>query len=374
MAMNIVRCLSAGVMLVAITAGAARAHASVQYSVTHIGTLNNLNTEPYAINNNGQITGYSVSGSNTAYRWDEVNGMQAIWSSSSLPYSLGNAINDSGTVAGVVGPNAGSLTPLTLTSTLTPTVLSNLPGTAVTSARQALGINNAGVAVGFAANSSNINKIARWNPDGSVTAIDGFAADRNSVARDINNNGQIVGNSIMPGTFLQHAFVYDNGTLTDLGTPSGGTRSEAFAINDAGQVVGWSHDTGNTPIGFVWQNGNFTSLGTIAGLDGSSIPAAINSSGQVVGRVGNNANLARAFYWDSTNGIVDLNTLIDPSLGITLRDARGINDDGWIIAWGTFPGGSISTGKRAFLLRPVPGAPGIALLAIGGLAAARRRR
>lgn len=374
MSRKTVRSVSVSLMLTALAGSTPMAHASVQYGVTNLGTLNSDLTEPFAINNAGQITGYSVSGSETVYRWDEANGMQALWSSSSLPYSTGAAINDGGVVAGAVGQNFATNTPVTWSSSNALTVLAPLSGAATNSFRQALGINNAGTTVGLAANTAGVNKIARWAANGSVTEISGFAANRNSVARDINNNDQIVGNSILSTMFVQHGFIYSNGVLTDLASPFGGSRSDAMAINDSGQVVGWGHDVDNNQLGFVWQNGAYTPIGTFAGFDDSSLPAGINASGQVVGRVGGNANLGHAFYWDTVSGIVDLNTLIDPSLGITLKDARGINDSGWIIAWGIFDGTNPSTDRRAFLLRPVPSSQGLAVLALGGIAASRRRR
>jgi hypothetical protein len=46
---------------------------------------------------------------------------------------------------------------------------------------------------------------------------------------------------------------------------------------------------------------------------------------------------------------IDLNELIDPNLGWTLTIAYQINDNGWIVGYGTNPEGDI----RAFLLTPV---------------------
>lgn len=48
--------------------------------------------------------------------------------------------------------------------------------------------------------------------------------------------------------------------------------------------------------------------------------------------------------------MVDLNNLIDPTLGITLTEAAGINDHGQIMTNGE---GAYS-GVHAFLLIPVP--------------------
>ncbi len=72
----------------------------------------------------------------------------------------------------------------------------------------------------------------------------------------------------------------------------------------------------------------------------------VNNYGQVVGRVVD-PTIDVAFIWDSGNGIRDLNTLIDPSLGWHLTEANAINDNGQIVGWGEHNGQT-----RAFLLTP----------------------
>jgi hypothetical protein len=66
--------------------------------------------------------------------------------------------------------------------------------------------------------------------------------------------------------------------------------------------------------------------------------------------------------------MTDLNDLIDPSAGIVLKYARGINDTGQIVATGVN-----AMGARAILLTPIP-EPGGALLAVCSLVTLRRRR
>ncbi|HXX62532.1 MAG TPA: T9SS type A sorting domain-containing protein, partial [Bacteroidota bacterium] len=67
-----------------------------------------------------------------------------------------------------------------------------------------------------------------------------FGAIGSSVAKDINNNGDVVGYSTtLPGN---HAFLYSHGAMVDLNTMLAAgacwTLQEADAINDSGQIAG----------------------------------------------------------------------------------------------------------------------------------------
>ena len=58
----------------------------------------------------------------------------------------------------------------------------------------------------------------------------------------------------------------------------------------------------------------------------------------------------RWFIWTPDDGMVDLNTRIDPALGITLTRATDIADTGAIVAWGLDSLGR----ERSYLLTPPP--------------------
>jgi probable HAF family extracellular repeat protein len=98
----------------------------------------------------------------------------------------------------------------------------------------------------------------------------------------INNQGQVVGFSD-PGTFTIHAFVWgpaQNPAMQDLGVLSGRTQSIAHDINNQGQIPGWS----GSPIRAVlWDHTQGNQIQDLGTLGGNSYGLGVNDLGQVVG-------------------------------------------------------------------------------------------
>ena len=97
---------------------------------------------------------------------------------------------------------------------------------------------------------------------------------------------------------------------------------------------------------------------------------SINDAGQIVGGALNSQYLSRATLFDPTGAgnNIDLNTLIDPASGWTLKCAWDINASGWIVGQGRNPEGEL----HAFLLLPEPAT--FALLGLGILFLRKCRR
>jgi probable HAF family extracellular repeat protein len=303
--------------------------------------------------------------------------------------SSGNAVNNSGQVVGY--SFGGSNTQATAWTAGTPSYLTILSG-----ASNALAINDLGQAAGFFDSNGDLSgpQAAVWS-GGMMTIV----GPDNSYALGINLNGWTVGaaqgkpvrwtdlmrtlNPLPGGSGLGEAYAINHlgwaagwtthfagdrhavywgqrdglGSLlpTDLGT-LGGRESLAYAVNDAGQAAGFSQTTYGTRHAFLAtvQNG-MVDLGTLGGFE--SIAYGINSTGQVVGQ-----SDGRGFLW-SQGTMTDLNDLVGPLTGWEIIGARDINDSGQIIAFGR---NSLGIG-RALLLSQVPEPSSLLLISLGGM-------
>jgi probable HAF family extracellular repeat protein len=230
----------------------------------------------------------------------------------------------------------------------------------------ALGVNESGQIFGNSYTSFDASPVC-GNPDfgfdalttgaflwqnGKMTNLGSLGGTcTNAIA--INNRGQVIGYSFLAGDEVFHPFRWERGKLVDLGT-LGGNQGVAQHLNESGDIVGWESLAGNEDIihATLWSRGQITDLGAFE-PDQCSVPFAINSRKQVVGLVSLNCDLnddpsLRAFLWEPGSPMLDLNTLISPSLGIQLRNVATINDRGEMAAVAFFPDGN----HRPVLLIP----------------------
>ena len=152
-----------------------------------------------AINDKGQVTGYSYtsSGEYHAYLYD------------------GGRMTDLGVPAGFNGSSYG------------------------------FAINNNGQVAGQATTTGKLDACLYSN--GTMTDLGGLVVGGISQANGINDNGLVVGYAGVLGD--NHAFLYRNGQMKDLNSlivsGSGWTLENATAINDNGQIVGFGYHNGN---------------------------------------------------------------------------------------------------------------------------------
>jgi probable HAF family extracellular repeat protein len=289
---------------------------TVQGNLTDLGTLGD-EAVATGINNLGHISGYhSVDFSQIGFLWQSgvvtdmenyatgvsdaghvVGGVPAfLWQSGTLTnlpmlteecgsdaFSLANAVNSSGQAVGE-GENVGCGQSPVLWENGTARDLGGLNGTCCDGV--ARGINANGQIVGESTTGFPLfNRHGFIWESGAMRDL-GSLGGPNSAAYGINLDRQVVGQSDLTDGRRQHAFLWLNDQMFDLGT-LGGPSSYARGINDDGVVVGYSMTASSTdqhPVyhAFVWQGDVMSDLGTLGGDDTRA--NAINNAGQIVGQ------------------------------------------------------------------------------------------
>ena len=173
--------------------------------LTDLGGFGGKITRASAINEEGQIVGYSAS---TASPYSQA----VLWQN--------GTIADLGTPPGFSGSGASA-------------------------------INERGQVVGSSSTASGEFHAVLWQ-DGAVTDLGALPGATVSVARDINDRGQVVGYSDTASGEI-HAVLWQDGTITDLGTLPGFSGSSASAINARGQVVGYSVTASGEIHAVLWE-------------------------------------------------------------------------------------------------------------------------
>lgn len=333
-----------GLALLAFTPAAALA-GPPSYTLTNLGALMGATSSVgNGVNNSGQVTGSTSVGSG-AFLTGPGGGGPFI-DLGVLPdgtSSTGMAVNDKGQVAGyTVGPPGFE----------TKSFLSGLNGGPL----QALGslggqstlaaaVNNSGEVTGTADDGTGNNTAFATGPNGQgIYNLGSISYDPESFGTGINNKGQITGGS------GQAFLTGPNGAaITDADALPGTNGGFGSGVNDTGQVVGqFSANGGAATHAFLSgpNGGAVQDLGTLGGTN--SFGEAVNNSGQAVGYSGiTGSSATHAFLF--TNGVLtDLNTLIAPGSGLTLTEALGISNTGFITGYGITSSGQ----EDAFLLTP----------------------
>ncbi len=326
-----------------------------QYSVTDLGSLGGSTAVAHGINASGQVVGEAdtAAGIRHAFRYDgSIHDLDA-----PAEPSVAYAINDLNQIVGSTGPTpAGPLGPasgFSWTSAGGIQLLLGLPGPYTVG--QA--VNDSGQIAGVSTTPNPYGRAIFWS-SASSTPLDIGGSGPSSVAYGINASGEVVGWTNNWGGSIAFSWTSIGG-LQDLGTLPGDSASRAAGINDAGQVVGasWPDGTNNLHA-FLWTSSlGMQNLKTLGGT--ASMADAINASEQVVGSAQTASGATHAFLWQN-GAMLDLNALIsDPSWVLT--EATAINHAGEIVGYGLHNGQT-----RAFLLNPIPPVPVIVIPGILG--------
>jgi len=327
------------VVVLAAASLSAKIDAAPSYVATPLGTLGGNGGYANAINQSGEITGFSYLTNWTPPAPDPSVAVHAFVYRGGVMHDLGTlggmdsegtAINASGQIVGFSSLPTGQHPFIYVRG-----LLRDL-GTLGGSDAQALAINYRAQATGGSAIAGDEFTHAFLYSDGVMTDL-GTLGGLNSVGSGINAKGQVTGradvapSSLNCGSPNGHAFLYEHGKMLDLGTLSGGCSSLGTAINDAGQIIGQSDLNGfEGQHAFLWSDGVMQDLGTLGGY---SFPIGLNYKGQVVGSsIANDGQIHAFLYTDGT--MYDLNQLVIGLEGTLLSVANGINDRGQIVATG----------------------------------------
>jgi probable HAF family extracellular repeat protein len=160
---------------------------------------------------------------------------------------------------------------------------------------------------------------------GTFTTI--LATNLVGAGAGINSSGQIVGTFIQGG--LEQGFLDIGGVFTTLDDPNPNEGTLARNINDAGQIVGAYYGTNGYSNGFLYSGGKFTTIDFPGALE--TWASGINDSGQIVGTAfvptGMGVRIEGFLY--SSGSFTPISPV--PLTSNSQSQAAGINDSGQIV-------------------------------------------
>jgi probable HAF family extracellular repeat protein len=306
-----------------------------QLRVTDLGTLGGDAGQALAVNDAGQVVGWSKLPSDTRHAFSYAGG--AMTDLGTLPaggHSEATDINDDGVICGTSDVGGNNQRAFRYANNQ----MEDIGAIAPWVNASADGINRAGQIVGNSGGAAYL-----WE-NGQMRQLPTPGDSAGAVA--INRHGMVCGWCWLTTAAADHAFRGTRNSAVDIGLGHG-TSSRALDINDSGHVVGFYTD-GQQRKAFIFRNGTMHDIGTLGGNQGEA--HGINNRGVVVGldfAVTQTGHAVHAFVWDGT--MHDLNDLLDQqSQGWTLARAFAISDNNLIVGHGRNPVGQY----RPFLAQP----------------------
>jgi len=217
-------------------------------TMTDLGGLDpRFQSYAYSINDSGQIAGISATGDYPTGTWRAI-----MWDHGTV-VDLGSVPEATNTYAYGINARGDVVGSWDGPQPAQPRIWSHGSSEALpvagSSATEAYKINNHGAIVGFGEQSGQAHAVV-W-ADGAITDLGTLPGAVWSFGRDINDRGQVVGESFFAPQGTTRAFVWQRGTMIDLGTLPGGANSYAQGINDAGVIAGAS-DRGGLLHAVAW--------------------------------------------------------------------------------------------------------------------------
>ncbi|GAA2635613.1 hypothetical protein [Paractinoplanes durhamensis] len=292
-----------------------------------------LKGTPEQINDNAVVAG-TVSGTTTVFLWQ--HGRAGYY-----PYRGGDdeiwttGINNRGQVVGSTYNSATFSGRAFVLDRGRYTILPTPAGSRSTT----VAINDRGQILGSVLDTSTgADRSVIWTPEGSPARpyykrLDlGDLGGVNTYPCDINDRGQVIGQSEVSGFGTHHPFLWQNGEMTDLWGSYPAVDGAARAINDAGLVVGYAQVTLEGEVHAVmWQNGQMIDMNP-AGYHTEA--AVVNERGQVGGLAKlitpDQAGPRHPIRWSS--GTTTLFSIADPLQDDGGVDIIGIDAAGHVVA------------------------------------------
>ncbi|MFL6583794.1 MAG: hypothetical protein ACJ8KU_04685 [Chthoniobacterales bacterium] len=347
-----------------IVAPFAAAFAQPSYFLTELPTpLGYDSSAPYQINDQGFVAGSSSrGGSQVATVWKS-GSVQVLGKLDKGTYSIANAVNSTGVVAGEGDDGDGRPLGWVTSGGKLVNFFSNNGGNT-----RPVAINDAGVIGGYYVKGFSSTwrgaiwkidpKDARKSTKTDLPILPGSdPLNASAISFAFNKSLQAAGWATNP-EISQHAAFWNNDaahTIVDLGVYGSDWTSVANSLNDFGQVVGESHPPfGSRPV--LWQNDAAHTAVALPFLPGDNYGAAqlINSSGTIIGwsavsEPGTwNVGPSRIVVW--SGGLpYELQSLVAQAAdGWTINQVMSINNLGQMAALATRNGVT-----RAVVLTPV---------------------